>query len=154
MGATYANGWLIMVGASRTSPVPGSGIRRRHERRRTLPRFGALLGDNTPSPALRSLRMITKAQVIQWCSLSCVLEEGGGKASSLPALGEWLVLMEGEPFAWVAWGVYIGLPPRGTMVIWPAAGPGCQCLQPPASPPTAGARRLVGPRRLVSGRSL
>ena len=53
--------------------------------------------------------------------------------------------MEWEPFAWVAWGVYIGLPPRGTMVIWPAAGPGCQCLQPPASPPTAGARRLVGP---------
>ena len=51
--------------------------------------------------------------------------------------------MEWEPFAWVAWGVYIGLPPRGTMVIWSAAGPGCQCLQPPASPPTAGARRLV-----------
>ena len=63
LGATYANGWLIMVGASRTSPVPGSGMRRRHERRRTLPRFGALLGDNTPSPALQGLRMITKALV-------------------------------------------------------------------------------------------
>ena len=50
-----------------------------------------------------------------------------------------------QPFAWVAWGVYIGLPPRGTMVIWPSAGPGCQCLQPPASPPTARARRRVGP---------
>ena len=24
-----------------------------------------------------------------------------------------------QPFAWVPWGVYIGLPPRGTMVIWP-----------------------------------
>ena len=87
LGATYANGWLIMVGASRTSPVPGSGIRHRHVRRRTLPRFGALLGDNTPSPALRGLCMITKAQVIQWCSLSCMLEAEGGKASSLPALG-------------------------------------------------------------------
>ena len=35
--------------------------------------------------------------------------------------------------------------PRGTMVIWPAAGPGCQRLRPPASPPTAGARHLAGP---------
>ena len=87
LGATYANGWLIMVGPSRTSPVPGSGIRRRHERRRTLPRFRALLGDNTPSPTLRGLRMITKAQVIQWCTSSCMLEAEGGKASSLPALG-------------------------------------------------------------------
>ena len=31
------------------------------------------------------------------------------------------------------------------MVIWPTAGPGCQCLQPPTSPPTTGALRLVGP---------
>lgn len=89
--------------------------------------------------------MITKAQVIQWCSLSCMLEAEGGKASSLPALGLWLVLMEWESFAWVTWGVYIGLPPRGTMVIRLGAGPGCQCLQPSASPPTVGARRLVGP---------
>ena len=64
LGATYANGWLIMVGASRTSPVPGSGMRRRQERRRTLPRFGALLGDNTPSPALRGLRMITISTMV------------------------------------------------------------------------------------------
>ena len=63
LGETYAKGWLIMVGASRTSPVPGSGMRRRHERRHTLPRFGALLGDNTPSPALWGLLMITKALV-------------------------------------------------------------------------------------------
>ena len=28
-----------------------------------------------------------------------------------------------QPFAWVPWGVYIGLPPRGTMVIWLDAGP-------------------------------
>ena len=48
-----------MVGESKTSPVPGNGIRRKNERRRTLPRFGALLGDNTPSPALRGLRMLT-----------------------------------------------------------------------------------------------
>ena len=111
LGATYANGWLIMVGASRTLSVRRSGIRRRHERRRTLPRFEALLGDNTPSPTLRGLRMITKAQVIQWCSLSCVLEVEGGMASSLLPLGQWLVLMEWEPFAWVPWGVDIGLPP-------------------------------------------
>ena len=61
LGATYAKGWLIMVGASRTSPVPGSGMRRRHARRRILPSFRALLGDNTPTAALRGLRMITKA---------------------------------------------------------------------------------------------
>ena len=145
LGAIYANGWLIMVGASRTSPVPGSGMRRRHERRRTLPMFGALLGDNTPSPALRGLRMITKAQVIQWCSLSCALEVEGSRASSLLPLGWMLVLTGWEPFAWVPWGVYIGLPLRGTMVIWSGIGPGCQCLWSPASPPAAGARRLVGP---------
>ena len=58
-----------------------------------------------------------------------------------------------EPFAWVPWGVYIGLPPRGTMVIRPGAGPGCQCLRPPASLPTTGARCLVGPAGcLVLGR--
>ena len=50
-----------------------------------------------------------------------------------------------EPFALVPWGVYIGLPPRGTMVIQPGVGPGCQSLWSPASPPTAGACRLVGP---------
>src|SRR3954463_11852570 len=60
VGATYANGWLICVGASKTSPVPGSGIRRRHARRRILPSFGALRGDNTPTAALRGLRMITR----------------------------------------------------------------------------------------------
>ena len=143
MGATYAKGWLIMVGASRTSPVPGSGIRRRHERRRTLPRFGALLGDNTPSPALWGLRMITKALVVQWCSSSCMLEVGEGKASCLLSLWVSLVLTGWEPFAWVPWGFFIGLPPRGTMVIWPGVGPGRQSLWSPAFPPAAGARRLV-----------
>ena len=62
LGTTYAKGWLIMVGASRTSPVPGSGMRRRHACRRNLPSFRALLGDNTPTAALRGLRMITKAK--------------------------------------------------------------------------------------------
>ena len=33
VGATYANGWLIIMGASKTSPVPGNGMRRRHARR-------------------------------------------------------------------------------------------------------------------------
>ena len=61
VGATYANGWLIIVGANKMSPVPGNGIRRRHARRQILPRFGALRGDNTPSPALRGLRMITRS---------------------------------------------------------------------------------------------
>ena len=60
-GVTYANGWLLMVGASRTSPVPGNGMRRRHAHRRILPSFGALCGDNTPTAALRGLRMITKS---------------------------------------------------------------------------------------------
>ena len=101
LGATYANGWLIMVGASRTSRVPGSGMRRRHERRRTLPRLGALLGDNTPTPALRDLRMITKALVSTMCSLSCVLEVEGGRASSRLPLGMSLVLTGWEPFEWV-----------------------------------------------------
>ena len=62
VGATYANGWLIIVGASKTSPVPGNGMRCRNARRRILPRFGALRGDNTPSPALRGLRMITRSR--------------------------------------------------------------------------------------------
>ena len=87
LGATYANGWLIMVGASRMSPVPGSGIRRRHVRRRTLPRLGALRGDNTPTPALRGLRMITRSTR----SYKRLLELFGGrrkkgKASSLLSL--------------------------------------------------------------------
>ena len=43
------------------------------------------------------------------------------------------------------WGVYIGLPPRGTMVIQLGAGPSRLCLCPPASSPTGGARRLVVP---------
>ena len=62
VGATYANGWLIMVGASKTSPVPVNGMRRRHARRRILPRFGALRGENTPSPTLQGLRMITRSE--------------------------------------------------------------------------------------------
>ena len=61
VGATYANGWLIIVGASKTSPVPGNEIRQRHACRRILPRLGALRGDNTPTPALRGLRMITRS---------------------------------------------------------------------------------------------
>src|SRR3954462_7024558 len=79
LDATYAKGWLIMVGASRTSPVPGSGMRRRHARRRILPSFRALRGDNTPTAALRGLRMTTTAMCIQSCSSSCVLEVGEGK---------------------------------------------------------------------------
>ena len=83
LGVTYAKGWLIMVGASRTLPVPGNGIRRRHARLRILPRLGALRGDNTPTAALQGLRMITMAKCLHGCSLSCFLQVGEGKASSL-----------------------------------------------------------------------
>ena len=123
LGATYAKGWLIMVGASRTSPVPGSGIRRRHERRRTLPRFGALLGDNTPSPAPRGLRMITKGTSDTKLLLELYARgrRRQGLLSSLPRC--WSNSHTLESFAWVPWGVYIGLPPRGTMVIRLGAGP-------------------------------
>ena len=86
LDATYAKGWLIMVGASRTSPVPGNGMRRRHARRRILPSFRALQGDNTPTAALRGLRMITLAKCLHDCSFSCFLEVGEGKASSLPPI--------------------------------------------------------------------
>ena len=81
----------------------------------------------------------------QWCSLSCLLEVEESKAGSLLSLWVGLVLTGWEPFAWVPWGVYIGLPPRGTIVIRPGVGPGCKSLWWPASPPAAGARRLVGP---------
>ena len=124
-----------MVGASRTSPVPGSGMRHRHERRRTLPRFGALLGDNTPSPALRGFRMITQALVSTIVLLELLSSPPRCESNSNRL----------EPFAWVPWGGYIGLPPRGTMVIRPGVGPGHQCLWSSASPPAAGARRLAGP---------
>ena len=44
-----------------------------------------------------------------------------------------------------ALGVYIGLPPRGTMVNRLGAGPSHQSLRLPASLPIAGACWLVGP---------
>src|SRR3954466_5154741 len=97
LDTTYAKGWLIMVGASRTSPVPGNGTRRRHARRRILPSFRALRGDNTPTVALRGLRMITMAKWVQGCSLSCFLEVGEGKASSLLPIFYGLVLMGSNP---------------------------------------------------------
>ena len=145
---TYAKGWLIMVGASRTSPVPGSGMRRRHARRRNLPSFRALLGDNTPTAALRGLRMITMAKCLHGRSLSCFLEVGEGKASSLLPMLYGLSLSGAEPFAWDSWGVYIGLPPRGTMVIRLDAGSAPVSLAAVLSadswgPPTGRPRRLA-----------
>ena len=107
-------------------------------------KFGALRGDNTPSPALRGLRMITKALVVQWCSLSCLLEVEESQASSLLSLCMSLVLTTWEPFAWVPWGGLYRPTPRGTSVTWPGVGPGCQRLWSPASPPTAGARQVTG----------
>ena len=98
VGATYANGWLIIVGASKTPAMPGNGIRRRHARRWILPRLGALRGDNTPTPALRGLRMISRS--IR--SYKRLLELFGGrrkkgKASSLLSLSWCLRLSEINP---------------------------------------------------------
>ena len=44
-----------------------------------------------------------------------------------------------------ALGVYIGLPPGGTMVIRLDVGPSRLCLYSSASAPAAGAHQLVGP---------
>src|SRR4051812_49332188 len=81
VGVTYANGWLICVGASKTSPVPGSGIRRRHARRRISPSFGdpveitplLLLYGVSASSLNKQMRVATK------CSSSC-LARGRRKA--------------------------------------------------------------------------
>ena len=66
-------------------------------------------------------------------------EVGEGKASSpLPGLSG-LSLSRFEPFAWVPRGVYIGLPPGGTIVIRLGRVPAV-CLS--GSRPS---RRLLGP---------
>ena len=49
--------------------------------------------------------------------LELFLEVGEGKASSLLPVLSGLSLFWSEPFAWVPRGVYIGLPPGGTIVI-------------------------------------
>ena len=79
--------------------------------------------------------------------LELFLEVGEGKASSLlPGLsGLSLSLSRFEPFEWVPRGVYISLPPGGTMVIRLGAGPSRLSLRPSSSLPTMGARRLAGP---------
>ena len=72
-------------------------------------------------------------------------EAGEGKASSLLPVLSGLSLSRSEPFAWVPRGVYIGLPPGGTIVIRLGAGPSRLSLRPPSFPPASGARRLAGP---------
>src|SRR4051812_36949572 len=52
--------------------------------------------------------------------------------------------MDSNPLHGCPGGLYRPTP-RGTMVIWLGAGPSRLSLRPPSSPPTAGARRLVGP---------
>ena len=106
VGATYANGWLIIVGANKTSSVPGNGIRQRHARRRILPSFRALRGDNTPNAALRGLRMIT----ISTGSYRMLLELFGermkeGKASPL-LFSLWCLksIQRAISPAWEPWG--------------------------------------------------
>ena len=66
-----------------------------------------------------------------------------GKACSL-LLPMWNLKLAGIDLslAWVSRGVYIGLPPGGTMVIRLDMGPSRLCLHSPASAPAAGARRL------------
>ena len=81
---------------------------------------------------------------------------------ALASLYLWCVytMLRSQPFAWVLRGVYIGLPPGGTMVIRLGAGPSRQCLRSPASPPAVGSRRLPAswstgrPHRLGSCRRL
>ena len=125
LDTTYAKGWLIMVGASRTSPVPGSGMRHRHERRRTLPRFGALLGDNTPSPALRGLRVITNALVSTMVLLE-LYARGRRRQGLLSALSvfESSFYRLGTLCMGALGGLYRPTP-MGTMVIQPGVGPDC-----------------------------
>ena len=72
-------------------------------------------------------------------------EAGEGKASSLLPVLSGLSLFRSGPFAWVPRGVYIGLPPGGTIVIRLGAGPSRLSLRPPSFPPASGARRLAGP---------
>ena len=67
--------------------------------------------------------------------------EKKSKASSCFPLSMVCVTLRSQPFAWVPRGVYIGLPPGGTIVIRLGAGPSRQCLRSPASPPAVGARR-------------
>ena len=50
-----------------------------------------------------------------------------------------------NPLHGEAWGVYIGLPPGGTIVIRLGVGPSRLSLRPSSFPPASGARRLAGP---------
>ena len=152
VGATYANRWLIIVGANKTSPVPGNGIRRRHARRRILPSFGALRGDNTPTAAPRGLRMITR-----WTSSYTMLLElfGGrrkkGTASLLPLLVWCLRLAGGRTLCMGAPGGLYRPTPRGykgnptgrgaQLSVTALAGFCAGCW----GPPTGGSRRLPTP---------
>ena len=71
--------------------------------------------------------------------------EKKGKASLLLPTIWCLKLLKKISPCMGALGVYIGLPPRGTMVIQLGVGPRCLRLRPSASPPADGAHRLVDP---------
>ena len=142
-----------MVGASRTSPVPGNGMRRRHARRQILPSFGALRGDNTPTAALRGLRMITR-----WTSsYTMLLELFGGRrkkgTASLLLLLVWCLGLAGGPtlcmgapgglYRPTPWG-YNGNPTgRGAQPSVTALAGFCAGCW---GPPTGGSRQLSAPR--------
>ena len=135
-----------MVGASRTSPVPGNGIRRRHARRRILPSFGALLGDNTPTAALRGLRMFTS----RTSSYTMLLELFGGRrkkgTTSLFPLLVWCLRLAGGPtFCMGAPGGLYRPTPQGYKGNMTGRRPSRQSLRPPTSPPTAETRLSGGP---------
>ena len=138
------------MGASKTSPVPGNGMRRRHARRRILPRFGALRGDNTPSPALRGLRMITRSGKVATIAPRAVWVQGRRRTRlALASLSLWCVCYAQKPT--LCMGAPGGLyrpTPRGYN-----CNPAGRWSQPSVStlagfsagrwgPPTGGSRRL------------
>ena len=156
------------MGANKTSPVPGNGMRRRHARQRILPRFGALRGDNTPSPTLRGLRMITRSRKGSYNrSWSCWVQGRRRTRLALASLSLWCVCYAQKPT--LCMGAPGGLyrpTPRGyngnPAGIWSQpsvstlAGFSAGCWVPPA----AGSRRLPAtwstgrPHRLGSCRRL
>ena len=76
-----------------------------------------------------------------------MLEVEDGRACSPLPLGVSLILQVGTLCMGALGGLYRPTP-RGTIVIRPGVGPGCQSLWWPASPPAAWAHRLVGPADL------
>ena len=93
-----------MEGDKSTSPGSRSESKQDRIRLRILPRFGALRGDNTPSPALRGLRMMTKINRVatRWLLELFGKRRMKGKARSPPlsirvGMILWVLLCMAEP---------------------------------------------------------